>query len=137
MSRNLAVLALFSVVGLTACNADNTEKQTNLCDFSQGSCQQKIMGESVSLSLFPKNAPAETPLNLSLAFPDDWTLNSAQVSGRDMFMGIIPVEFSTDGRAELIYGSCASDYMVWRLDLRFEDASGKMHIVDFDWLADH
>ncbi|USD39620.1 hypothetical protein [Ferrimonas sp. SCSIO 43195] len=123
---------------LTGCS-DNNEQVTDpsLCQFETGPCQFAISGETLSLTMTPANAPSEQPLALSLAAPEGWSLNSALVEGRDMFMGRIPVNFDADGQGELMYGSCASGYMVWQLQLQFTDADGTEQRVDFNWLADH
>ncbi|WP_345315624.1 hypothetical protein [Ferrimonas gelatinilytica] len=82
------------------------------------------------------HAPSEQSLALTLTSPDGWQVRGARIEGRDMFMGVIPVRFDTQGRATVMYGSCSSDYMVWRLWVTLENAEGEERIRFFDWRAD-
>lgn len=104
----------------------------SLCQFSKGAC---TVG-TVALTLVPAHAPSEQPLDLALALPEGHQVINARIEGRDMFMGIIPVRFSPQGQAEVIYGSCSSNYMVWRLFVTIEDDKGEQYSRVFDWLAD-
>lgn len=123
---------------LAGCSENNNQPvDPTLCQFETGPCQFAISGETLSLTMNPANAPSEQPLALTLSAPQSWILESALVEGRDMFMGRIPVNFDADGHGQLMYGSCASGYMVWQLQLRFTDAEGTEQRVDFNWLADH
>ncbi|CAM3966923.1 hypothetical protein SHAQ108633_05565 [Shewanella aquimarina] len=57
-----------------------------------------------------------------------------------MFMGVIPVILSETAKntykGTLIYGSCSSNYMVWRLIASFE-IDGQSKAVMYDFLADN
>ncbi|SHG87287.1 hypothetical protein [Ferrimonas marina] len=145
MRKALLLTAAFAV---TACQPDLTQKAelaekaehqpngkaaTGLCDFYQGPCPGSADG---SLVMTPAHAPSERPLSLSLNLPDGEQVQSARIEGRDMFMGVIPVRFDDSGEAEVIYGSCASGYMVWRLWVTSEDKDGTEITRYFDWLAD-
>ncbi|TKB50446.1 hypothetical protein FCL40_04640 [Ferrimonas sediminicola] len=127
----------FWLLLMSGCGQKGTEIEPGLCRFDQGACHTTQAGKTLSLSLSPGNAPSEQPLALILDKPEGWRLISAVVEGRDMFMGRLPVSFDERGRGSLMYGSCASGYMVWRLNLLMEDDAGLEHHVAFDWLADH
>lgn len=55
-------------------------------------------------------------------------------------MGVIPVNMNKAGeniyKGELIYGSCSSDYMVWRAFVSFTQ-KGETKVAIFDFLADN
>ncbi len=130
-------LAVIALVLLTGCDKEPPSVEKNLqsdilCDFHAGTCRQSELG----LTLTPAQAPSEVPLELGLTLPEGWQVRGARVEGRDMFMGVIPVRFDADGRASLLYGSCSSGYMVWRLWLTLENAEGEEVIRFFDWRAD-
>ncbi len=56
-----------------------------------------------------------------------------------MFMGIIPVKLSQLNEkqysGQLIFGSCSSNYMVWRVFVSFKQ-NDELHVATFDFLAD-
>lgn len=129
--RTLAVIALFS---LTGCGHERPQAaDPSLCQFAQGPCQV----QNITLNMTPANAPSEQPIALSLELPPGTRMLSAFIEGRDMYMGHIPVIFDDGGQAEVIYGSCSSDYMVWRLTVKLENNDGTQVSRQFDWLADN
>lgn len=133
--KRMTGFTLFALV-LAGCGEEVRETEPGLCRFEQGPCVQLQAGESLSLSMTPVNAPSEHPLSLTLAKPGNWRVTSAVVEGRDMFMGRLPIHFDEQGQGTLMYGSCASGYMVWRLNLVMTDETGLAHYTSFDWLAD-
>jgi hypothetical protein len=124
---------------VTGCSQDNANSKSHtndidrLCQFDNGPCRDA----DSALSLFPVHAPSEQWLKLTLYVPENLKIIAAKMEGRDMFMGVIPVTFDDSGRASIIYGSCSSGYMVWRLMVEFEDEKGKTFTRQFDWLADN
>ncbi|WP_394131682.1 hypothetical protein [Shewanella maritima] len=114
----------------------------SLCNFNQGECNQIVADLTVSLSITPEHAPSELPLNVKLNFSQDVENVKFLVEGRDMFMGIIPgslhqvSDSKTQYEGELIYGSCSSNYMVWRMFVSF-DYQQQSQTVLFDFLADN
>ncbi|QBF84611.1 hypothetical protein EXU30_19500 [Shewanella maritima] len=142
-------LLVFSAF-LTACgdsspSADeNFVQDPSLCQFQQGACKQLVDGVGVSLTLYPEHAPSEENLQLAVNF--DQTVNNVSyvVEGRDMFMGVIPGKLAASPvnnaqqlfEGNLIYGSCSSDYMIWRMTLNFETENGVQTAV-FDFRADN
>ncbi|WP_156904760.1 hypothetical protein [Ferrimonas senticii] len=137
MTQKLKMLA--ALVMLTGCQpvATNSEVMPHLgaavmCDFQQHECQQ----QGNRLTLLPATAPSETPLSLQLQLAPGQTIVAAQITGRDMYMGMIPVKFDQHGSAQTMVGSCATDHMVWRLAVRLQDQGGKLQTLHFDWLAD-
>lgn len=128
----IAAIALVGCSDQPSQQAKQTAIDPSLCQFSTGDCQR---GQA-SFSLSPQHAPSEQPLQLKLTLPDGQRVVAATIAGRDMYMGEIPVTFK-DGKATAIYGSCSSDYMVWRMSVKIEDADGKEIVQEFDWLADN
>ncbi|CAM2737470.1 hypothetical protein SHAM105786_00660 [Shewanella amazonensis] len=58
-----------------------------------------------------------------------------------MFMGVIPLKWQqmdeNTFNATAVYGSCSSDYMVWRLWLSVSNEAGQSQQIWFDFLADN
>ncbi|QDE31258.1 hypothetical protein FH971_09875 [Shewanella polaris] len=143
---NKIVIFIISLTFLMACNGDKTaEQQTfpvdqTLCQFSTGECYKKVADITVGLMIDPVNTPSEKPLNLTLTSTQAITNVSVRVEGRDMFMGVIPVSLSsiTDNEihGNLIFGSCSSNYMVWRVFVSF-DYQQQPRTLMYDFLADN
>ncbi len=139
------ILGAVGLIVLTGCNQSSapTEQKTldtSLCQFAVGSCQQTINNLNLSLSIDPVNAPSETPITYQLEFSEPVEHLKAQIAGRDMFMGTIPLVWQSENsrlfETTASYGSCSSGYMVWRLQLEFQH-KGKTNLVHFDFLADN
>jgi len=136
------ILALFC----SACSPDATKtvlktpKDSTLCDFSVGKCTQHVAGVAFDLLITPYNTPSEKPLSLELISSQPVNDLVLRVEGRDMFMGVIPVNLTKVNEnlynGQLIYGSCSSNYMVWRVFVTFTK-EGRQHAVMFDFLADN
>ncbi|GIU02839.1 MULTISPECIES: hypothetical protein [Shewanella] len=142
-----SVFLLFFIANLVGCdsqvNESNTARRTadaTLCQFSEGECKQSVHNLSISLLINPIFAPSEKPLQVKLNFSEPVTNVDVRIEGRDMFMGIIPVKLtSADSKSfsgQAIYGSCSSDYMVWRTIVNFE-LNGEVKSTWFDFLADN
>ncbi|MBY5991606.1 hypothetical protein [Ferrimonas balearica] len=135
-----AIGVAVGLLALSGCSPQDPEQgepqasvaDPSLCQFAAGPC----VSGGLALSLSPHHAPSEKPLALSLALKPGERAVEARIEGRDMFMGVIPVRFDDRGQAQAIYGSCASDYMVWRLTVTLENAEGERYSRWFDWLAD-
>nr|WP_275974597.1 hypothetical protein [Shewanella algicola] len=140
------VSVVFFLMFLMACdNKKNIENvsfpiDTTLCQFSAGECYKKVADLNVGLMLDPVHTPSEKPLNLTLKFSQAITNILVRVEGRDMFMGVIPVTLSAiennQAHGTLIFGSCSSDYMVWRVFVTF-DYQGQQRTLMYDFLADN
>ncbi|MCT8986624.1 hypothetical protein [Shewanella phaeophyticola] len=140
------VSVVFFLMFLMACDnkkiAENSSFpiDTTLCQFSSGECYKKVADLSVGLMIDPVHTPSEKPLNLTLKFSQSITNISVRVEGRDMFMGVIPVALSAiennQAHGTLIFGSCSSDYMVWRVFVTF-DYQGQQRTLMYDFLADN
>ncbi|MCF1427653.1 MAG: hypothetical protein LPH19_06725 [Shewanella sp.] len=145
ITPTLLFLATFCVVTLSGCGQNETREKTvavedkTLCQFNKGECHTKSGDLNISLSLLPDFAPSEEPIEVKITTDKDVTNVNLKVTGRDMFMGIIPVTLNTsDNRnftGQMIYGSCSSGYMVWRATLSFV-YQGEQRQVWFDFLAD-
>ncbi|MCL1112845.1 hypothetical protein L2703_04435 [Shewanella basaltis] len=142
---NKLLFFIISSMLLVACdNTKNIEnnafpQDTTLCQFSSGVCYKKVADLSVGLMIEPVHTPSEKPLNVTLHFSQAITNIVMRIEGRDMFMGVIPVSLSAiqDNQVTgtLIFGSCSSDYMVWRVFVSF-DYQGKSRTLMYDFLAD-
>lgn len=145
LEKSVLSIFLFSLCFLIACERDKVGVETpfkvdvSLCDFYAGPCYQKVDNIDVQLGFTQPSAPSELPIDLSLQFSAPVTHVNMSVEGRDMFMGVIPVSVQSTNsqsfKAQLIYGSCSSNYMVWRANVAF-DYDGVTRQVWFDFLAD-
>ncbi|ABZ76755.1 conserved hypothetical protein [Shewanella halifaxensis HAW-EB4] len=138
----ICILGLF----LLGCEPNNPESaglkhvDTSLCNFKSGLCAQTVADVVIQLSITPWQAPSERPLQLNLNTSAEVGNVKVKLQGRDMFMGVIPVNLAkigkNDYKAPLIYGSCSSGYMVWSAVVSFE-VDGVERFTTFDFLADH
>lgn len=142
----LRVLSL-CLIGLLISGCEpNANKKTNvfkadpsLCNFQIGPCTKSVNDIDLALSISPWNTPSEKPLTLNLTSSTKLENVNVRIEGRDMFMGIIPVNLTEIGKnsyqAPLIYGSCSSGYMVWQAIVSFE-VNGIEKFTIFEFLAD-
>lgn len=157
-----AVVGFFLVVWLSGCqpvakkNGQNFQDDPSLCRFDRGPCKINQNDITISLHLDPISAPSAKPIQVKLKFNQDVELISMMLSGRDMFMGNIPVQLTkvpnenyslsnmgkTDSdnsashyRGEIVYGACASGYMVWQAKVKYKASSGVKQST-FNFLAD-
>jgi hypothetical protein len=138
----LNILLMF----LVACEKPQTQEHANLvidktlCQFSVGECYKKVTDLQVGLLIDPINTPSEKPLIVTLSSNQKITNISMRIEGRDMFMGIIPVSLSEikDNvyQGPVIFGSCSSNYMVWRVFVSF-DYQQQPRTLMYDFLADN
>jgi hypothetical protein len=138
----LNILLMF----LVACDKPQTQEHANLvidktlCQFSVGECYKKVTDLQVGLLIDPINTPSEKPLIVTLSSNQKITNISMRIEGRDMFMGIIPVSLSEikDNvyQGPVIFGSCSSNYMVWRVFVSF-DYQQQPRTLMYDFLADN
>ena len=127
---------LFMFLFTAACSQE-TPTKTNpiiqddtLCQFSKGYCSKNVAGVDLGLLITPVSAPSEKPLIVKLNSSKEIDDLQVRIEGRDMFMGVIPLKLSKEGeneyKGELIYGSCSSHYMVWRVFVSFK--IGRAHV---------
>ena len=120
-------------------NSEQSKQQENLCNFHHGKCTVVKDDITFSITMSPAFAPSEAPISLALESSTEVEIQSISLQGRDMFMGVIPVNFDQTSKtsylASFIYGSCTSDYMVWRLTVNFLLDSKRQ--VYFDFRADN
>jgi hypothetical protein len=111
----------------------------SLCQFTQGPCQLDIKDLALNLTMTPATAPSEKPLQFLLSSDQAIEDVSIRIEGRDMFMGVIPVKVTqlsaTSFQGDFIYGSCSSNYMVWRALISFS-INKQPKAVYVDFLAD-
>lgn len=143
---NLYLFIALILINLTACTEDakqvthKSSSDPSLCQFSAGDCVKQVDDIKLAISLSPANAPSEKPLTLRLLASTPIKNVQIRLEGRDMFMGVIPVNVKqTDEMTyigQMVYGSCSSGYMVWRGFVSFE-ANGENKATVFDFLADN
>ena len=138
--------SLIPVAFLLGCEPKNqdvtpsTPVDISLCSFKTGPCIKTVADVDIELSLNPWQAPSEQPIQITLHTSKPLSNVKVKLQGRDMFMGIIPVNLTQMGEngynAPLIYGSCSSGYMVWSAVVSFEH-NGVESFTTFDFLADN
>ncbi|QYK03098.1 hypothetical protein [Shewanella psychrotolerans] len=149
-AATLAIAFSFTLLGCSKVNEPATEAALSsaetpfsvdktLCEFGLKACTKTVKGITITLAISPPDTPSERPLDVYLDFTKPVDNLSARVEGRDMFMGIIPMKLAQTAenryQGKLIYGSCSSNYMVWRMFVSF-NVDGKSQTVLFDFLAD-
>ncbi|UXK10495.1 hypothetical protein N5094_10040 [Shewanella putrefaciens] len=145
MRQFLVFLTMVLLLNLTACKEkvehirDKENSDPSLCVFSQGECVKTIAGIKLSFTISPSHAPSEKPLTLNILSSAPISDVHIRLEGRDMFMGIIPVNVRQVDEmnyiGQMVYGSCSSGYMVWRGFVNFT-VNGKPQTAIFDFLAD-
>lgn len=137
-----AVFSLFALLGCDQAKVPNVTQSVSdpsLCDFSVSACVKKLGEQQISLMLNPEYAPSEKPIHWQLGFDRPVSNLKLRVEGRDMFMGVIPMMPSaTEGETfegQLIFGSCSSGYMVWRVFVSWQQGT-EQYSTWFDFLAD-
>lgn len=137
---------LFMLLLVSGCSPEKLSETTQtiqddtLCQFRLGDCTRNVAGIDLGLLITPFDSPSEKPLTVTLTSTEEIEDLKVRIEGRDMFMGIIPVNLSKTGEKQykgpLIYGSCSSDYMVWRVFVSFT-LQGEPKVAMFDFLADN
>ena len=126
-------------------NAIQTKKTASViaatfCSFYDEPCTQTISGNEVSLMMSKVDAPSETPLSATITSQMPVTSIKMSLSGRDMFMGVIPTQITRIAdrvyESDFIYGSCSSGNMVWRAKITLTVAGKKLYYY-FDFKADN
>ena len=141
------ILSLFIIIlDISACgqkDKNNSEEgliELPLCQFSSNSCQKDIQGVKFTIKITPEQVPSGKTLKLIINTDTPIESLTARIEGRDMFMGIIPIAINQTKtgqyQANVIIGSCASGYMVWRLFIS-ADHQGKQINTSIDFLADN
>ncbi|MEI6896855.1 MAG: hypothetical protein V5786_05105 [Psychromonas sp.] len=110
------------------------------CDYQQA-CE--FITEQGKFLLSIKNLPikAEQWIDFELVTPQkNIQISNAQIVGKSMFMGIIPVTFKPSSALQFIskaiVGSCAHAQMVWTLEIMVDDGTVDQKIT-FDFMVKH
>ncbi|MFS1438671.1 hypothetical protein [Shewanella sp. 10N.286.48.A6] len=144
------IVGSFFIVFLGGCNPQSNTKtvtsdviDSSLCQFQQGVCKLNVNSVDIMLMINPVFTPSEKPLSIDLHFSVPVTDVKMRIEGRDMFMGVIPVNLTAEKnsnpnhyKGSAIYGSCSSNYMVWRALVNYS-IDGKPQSTWFDFLADN
>jgi len=108
------------------------------CDY-QEPCE--FINEQGTSLLSIKDLPikAEEWINFELTVPNaDNVVNSAQIVGKSMFMGKIPINFKQSGTNQFsgkaIVATCMHDEMIWTVEVTV-DNSGEQQLLAFDFLV--
>ncbi len=142
-----AVFLLFFITNLVGCDSQTHAEHKviqsidkTLCQFHREVCNQDVNDLVVGLMINPVFAPSEKPLQIKLHFSAPVSDVQMRIEGRDMFMGVIPVNLQSVDEVNYtgtgIYGSCSSDYMVWRAFVSYS-YQGQTQSTWFDFLADN
>ncbi|WP_413701715.1 hypothetical protein ACLKMH_09210 [Psychromonas sp. KJ10-10] len=122
----------------TNTNNDNSEISLLRCDYSSA-CE--FITEQGSFFLDIKNAPvqAEEWIDFELITPfENSEISKAQIVGKSMFMGRIPVFFSKSGAknytARGLVGACMTDEMVWELQIEIANGDNNETLL-FDFMV--
>lgn len=108
------------------------------CNYEK-SCE--FVTEQGSYLLSIKNMPiqAEQWIDFELNVPiGNVTISKAQITGKTMFMGRIPIKFSQSASQQFsakgIVGSCTADNMIWELQITvaYDD---KQQLLTFDFMV--
>lgn len=114
--------------------------EASLCDFHQGPCLIQNQHVTISVNLNKPHAPSEALIHLDMMFSKPVTKVKAELKGRDMFMGIIPIQLYKQTlqqySSELIYGRCSSGYMVWNLQIHYQ-LNNEIITSSLSFLADN
>lgn len=113
----------------------------SICDFPQPCIVNSLLGE-FSLAVEGGQIIPEQWFQLTLTSQlKNWKVKSAKIVGKTMFMGKIPVNFSspinTDGQlisnAKSMLGICTEDRMWWQLQI-VVDVNGQPINIHYDFL---
>lgn len=115
--------------------------EDSLCDFSQPCVFSSLWGD-FSLSVEGGEIIPEQWFNLTLKSNlDNWQVKRAKIVGKTMFMGKIPLKFSTvsdlagenQAHARSMFGVCTENKMLWRLEILIE-VDGQPVDIHYDFL---
>jgi len=108
------------------------------CDY-QDACE--FISEQGTFLLSIKELPikAEEWINFELTVAhENSQISSAQIIGKSMFMGKVPVDFHQSGadlfRGRAIVAACMHDEMVWTIEVMVVHAD-KQQLISFDFLV--
>lgn len=108
------------------------------CDYSQA-CE--FITEQGTFLLRVKNTPiqAEEWIDFELSMPaENIEVSKAQIIGKTMFMGRIPVKFKASGDMEYsgrgIVGSCTTHEMIWELQITVKKGDVS-ELLSFDFIV--
>ena len=116
---------LVVILLLTTCIAscDQPKKQ------SQSVADWQIKLQDIQLQISPGHIPVETLLTMQLKSNDQLQQVSAELTGVNMYMGRIPLQFRYNApearwEADFMLGACAEPKMIWQLTITLEDMQG-------------
>ncbi|MEL0630634.1 hypothetical protein [Psychromonas aquatilis] len=111
-----------------------------LCDFVSPCIYGTSLGD-FSLSIEGNKIIPEQAFNLILeSNQKGWKVNQAKILGKDVFMGKVPVTFSSVSKvgnvfqatAKSMIGACTDDQLLWRLEVQIE-SNGKIFPLYYDF----
>jgi len=115
-------------------------ENSHLCDFVSPCIFGTPLGD-FSLSIEGNKIIPEQGFSLVLeSNQKDWKVNQAKIVGKDVFMGKVPVTFSSvsemdnvfQATAKSMIGACTDDQLIWRLEVQIE-SNGKIFPLYYDF----
>lgn len=120
-------------------NIDLRQTGVPLCNFQVEPCSYDMGTTKAVLTSSIEKIKPEELFEFSLQIPDaeNAEIKSAFIEGRDMYMGKIPVFFTSDGdkyRSEVLLGACTEAQMVWRMTVNVV-VDSQQHRLLYDFIA--
>jgi len=110
------------------------------CDYKEA-CE--FISQQGKFLLRIPNLPikAEQWIDFELTMPNEGiTISQAQIVGKSMFMGVIPVSFSPlsalQYSSQALVGACMHDEMVWTLEITVKNGLAEERLL-FDFMIKH
>lgn len=137
----LLVILSLGILNWPIENAVSSQKKADTrCDYSTA-CEFTTKQGVFWLTVDNPPIKAEQWISLSLQSElSDWQVKEANIVGRDMFMGRIPVQFKANEKgkfsAQTMVGACTRDEMIWQLQIEVE-LQGKIEMLSYDFAVYH
>lgn len=133
-----SVFSLITVIGLIACSPhkESIEQQEGVA-----SCEPNMpctFNKGIKVWLPDTDLTPETPFNINLSVANNEKIISARLEGVTMYMGYIPVAFSSLGniyQAQTMVGICSEKNMKWKLQLNLEDKHGNPQTLSYYFIV--
>ncbi|CUS48990.1 MAG: hypothetical protein HLUCCO02_03005 [Idiomarinaceae bacterium HL-53] len=128
-TRILPLSTLVLVILFSACSEVVPPENSPFCKLGAptASCTYNVTEHSVRIFATEPAMPEETPIQLLITGAKTLGIERAYLTGENMYMGSIPVNFTTneqgDFEAQIRLGVCAEPNMIWRLNIEWENAA--------------
>ncbi|QDP01209.1 hypothetical protein [Thalassotalea sp. PS06] len=120
-------------------NIDLRQTGVPLCNFQVEPCSYEMDTTKALLTSSVEKIRPEEAFQFSLQFPEaqNAEIKSAFIEGRDMYMGKIPVFFTSEGdkyRSDVLLGACTEAQMVWRMTVNVVVDNQQQRLL-YDFIA--